>query len=217
MLIQLKDIQKRYKNNIVLDGLNLEVAKGDMIAIMGKSGVGKSTLLNIIAGLDKPDKGQYLYKDRPIHQQSIHDLAAFRRKHIGFILQNHPLIDSKNVFHNIALPLEYSKMSKNTIQKKANKILSDLEIIHCKDKYPSMLSGGEAQRVAIARALIQEPELILADEPTGSLDEETEENVMNLSQKLNNQGKTVIVVTHDRTVAEKCQKIYQIKKGIIFD
>src|SRR5699024_11369594 len=142
----------------------------------------------------------------PIHQQMLPYLTSFRRKNIGYIVKTHPLNDIKNFFHNIALPLEYSKMSKNTIQKKVNKILSDLEIIDCKEKYPSMLSGGEAQRVAIARALIQEPELILADEPTGSLDEETEENVMNLSQELNNQGKTVIVVTHDRTVAEKCQK-----------
>ncbi|MEI3614840.1 ABC transporter ATP-binding protein [Pseudogracilibacillus sp. SO30301A] len=213
MLIQLKNIQKSYKKNSVLKGLNLEVEQGEMIAIMGRSGVGKSTLLNIIAGIDKPDKGAYLYKNQPIHNQSINSLASFRRDNIGFILQNNPLIDSKNVFNNIALPLEYSRVSKEMIQKKVTNVLTNLEILNCKDKYPSMLSGGEAQRVAIARALVQDPEVILADEPTGSLDEESEENVMNLCQELNKEGKTVIIVTHDRRIAEKCEKIYNIKNG----
>ncbi|UTR16944.1 ABC transporter ATP-binding protein [Salipaludibacillus sp. LMS25] len=212
-MIQLENIQKSYKNNPVLSGFNLNVSEGEMIAIMGRSGVGKSTLLNILAGLEKADKGKYLYKNQSIHKKNINSLATFRRDNIGFILQNYPLIDSKNVFDNIALPLKYSKVPKDIIHHKVTKILIELEIIDCKDKGPTMLSGGQAQRVAIARALIQDPELILADEPTGSLDEESEENVMSLCEDLNNKGKTVIIVTHDREVAEKCRQIYYIKNG----
>lgn len=165
MLIQLKDVYKSYKKNSVLKGLDLEIYKGEMIAIMGKSGSGKSTLLNILAGLDQLDKGMYFYKNKPIHQQNISSLASFRRYNIGFILQNYPLIDSKNVFDNIALPLKYSKATKEIIREKVTQVLSNLDILDCKDKWPEMLSGGQAQRVAIARALVLEPETILADEP----------------------------------------------------
>lgn len=141
-------------------------------------------------------------------------MAQFRRQKIGFILQHYPLIDSKNVFDNVALPLRYGKYPKKEIKARIKQQLLALGLDHLEERWPEMLSGGEAQRVAIARALIQQPELILADEPTGSLDEASEEEILTLFKELNQQGKTVILVTHDRRVAETCHKIYYIRDGI---
>lgn len=216
-MIQLKEIKKTYfmgKQQIeVLKGIDLEVNKGEMIAIMGRSGSGKSTLLNILAGLDKPDHGIYLYQQETIHEKTLNDLAEFRRKRIGFILQNYPLIDSKNVFDNVALPLKYSNIPKKEMTDKVTTMLSTLRIEYVQSRSVDMLSGGEAQRVAIARALIQQPELILADEPTGSLDEESETEILALCKQLNDEGKTLIIVTHNPHVAEICHKKYKIHDG----
>jgi putative ABC transport system ATP-binding protein len=217
VVIQVQELKKSYtvgKRKIeVLKGIDLQVNKGDMIAIMGRSGSGKSTLLNILAGLDRADSGMYLYDEERISDKKLDELAYFRRQKIGFILQNYPLIDSKNVFDNVALPLRYSKHSRQDIEDKVSQMLSALGIAHLPDRWIDMLSGGEAQRVAIARALIQQPELILADEPTGSLDEETEKEILALCKELNQQGKTIIVVTHDQQVASICHKVYHVRDG----
>lgn len=217
IMIQVKELKKSYsvgKRRLdVLKGINLEVEAGDMLAIMGRSGSGKSTLLNILAGLEQADSGMYWYQQEAIHERNLKELAEFRRKKIGFILQNYALIDSKNVFENVALPLRYSKKPEDVIREKVKGILASLEIERLEKQAVDQLSGGEAQRVAIARALIQDPELILADEPTGSLDEETENELLGLFETLNQQGKTIIMVTHSPQVAERCQETIHIKDG----
>lgn len=217
MVIQIDNLKKSYKVGTreveVLKGVHLKVDQGDMIAIMGRSGAGKSTLLQIMAGLEQGDSGTYRFRQERVSEMNLQELAAFRRRHIGLILQNYALIDSKNVFNNIALPLRYSKQSKDEIEEKVTEILSSLEIEKLRDHAVDMLSGGERQRVAIARALIQNPELILADEPTGSLDEETEREILALFQDLNQQGKTLIIVTHNQQVADSCHQTYHMREG----
>lgn len=188
-----------------------------MLAIMGRSGAGKSTLLHILAGLEKPNGGSYYFQDKDITQLSYKELALFRKNNIGFILQNHALIEDKNIFDNVALPLLYGKASKKEIYSKVLKILQEMGLEDKVDQYPSELSGGEAQRIAIARALINDPDLILADEPTGSLDEETEQTILNLFTQLNRIGKTFILVTHDETVANVCNRVIRLKDGYIHD
>ena len=216
-MIEVKDLKKSYtskkKDISVLKNVNFSINKGEIVAIMGKSGVGKSTLLSILAGLEKPDNGVYLFNNEIINNKSVNELAQFRRDKIGLILQSSPLIDTKSMFDNVSLPLHYSKIQKENITKKTNDILHKLNIHHLKDRWIHSVSGGEAQRVGIARALIQDPELILADEPTGSLDEETEREILDIFLKLNKEGKTLIIVTHNKVVASICNKIYRIENG----
>lgn len=220
MVITIKKLKKSYlvgKRRIdVLKGLDLEIEQGEMIAIMGRSGSGKSTLLNIMAGLNTSDGGTYLYKQENVSEMNRDELADFRKRNVGLVLQNYALIDSKNVFDNIALPLRYSKHPKKEIKEKVNQILADLKITVLQNKAVDTLSGGEMQRVAIARALIQNPDLILADEPTGSLDEQTEREILELFTSLNQQGKTLVIVTHDKEVADCCHKIFYIRDGKCF-
>lgn len=216
-LIQVKELKKHYWDGSrkldVLQGVDLEVSAGEMIAVMGRSGSGKSTLLNILAGLDRADGGKYIFEGKCITGLNPHQLADFRRRNIGYIVQNYALIDSKNVFDNIALPLRYGGLSRREIAIKVNVMLDMLEIKQLQNKSPDHLSGGERQRVAIARALVQDPKCILADEPTGSLDEQTEEEILSIFRRLNQQGKAIIIVTHDRQVADICAKVYHIKSG----
>ncbi|QNR65243.1 ABC transporter ATP-binding protein [Paenibacillus peoriae] len=216
-MIQIKNLRKYYsvgnRKIDILKDINLEVNQGDMIAIMGRSGSGKSTLLNIMAGLLKADGGTYFYGKENVNEMSLEQSASFRRKNIGYVVQNSALIDSKNVFDNIALPLRYAKSSKADIEKKVAFVLAALDIKPLQYSSIDTLSGGELQRIAIARALIQNPKLILADEPTGSLDEQTENEVLSLFKDLNQQGKTIIIVTHNQQVADMCHKTYSIKNG----
>lgn len=216
-MIKIKNLSKCYSiGNTkidVLKNINLEVNQGEMIAIMGRSGSGKSTLLNILAGLLKADGGTYFYDEENMNKMGLEQSANFRRRNIGYVVQDSALIDSKNVFDNIALPLRYSKSSKKDIEKKVAFVLAALEIKNLQYNSVDTLSGGELQRVAIARALIQNPKLILADEPTGSLDEQTEDEVLSLFKDLNQQGKTIIIVTHNQQVADMCHKTYSIKNG----
>jgi len=200
MLIELNNIYKNYGqgDNLVraLRGISLQVEDGEMVAIMGKSGSGKSTLLNIIGGLDTFDQGEYYYKGKKTVFKNQEQMARFRRNKIGFIMQNFALIEHKTVFDNVALPLRYNRLSRKTIENRVRQELSNMGLQDKAKRYPYQLSGGECQRVAIARALINEPELILADEPTGALDSNTEEEIMNILQDFNRRGKTIIIVCY---------------------
>ncbi|MDF2685210.1 MAG: peptide transporter ATP-binding protein [Clostridia bacterium] len=219
MLISMKNIKKNYKkgDNLIhaLSDISIEIKKGEMVAIMGKSGSGKSTLLNIMAGLDILDSGEYLFEEKTVDFSNQQTLSDFRRENIGFVLQNSALIDEKNVFNNIALPLKYKRLSLKDINIKVNETAKNFAINDCLSAFPSQLSGGQAQRAAIARAVITEPNVVLADEPTGALDEETGKSIMFNFKKINLSGKTVIIVTHDKNIAEQCDRTIYIKDGKI--
>lgn len=215
MLIRLNNIHKSYKNGDkvthILNGLSMNIQKGEAVAIMGKSGCGKTTLLNILGGLDGFDEGEYYYKNEKIIFDNYNKLAKFRRERIGFIVQNFALINHINVYDNIALPLRCKKIYKKALDQKVNELLDMVGLRTELNKYPNQLSGGECQRVAIARALANDPELILADEPTGSLDIAAQEVILGELLKLNTKfNKTIVLVTHDIDVAENCSRIINI-------
>lgn len=213
-LLSLENITKSYdKKSIVLNEFNLSVNTGEMVAIMGKSGSGKSTVLNIISGIESADSGRYIFKGNDMSKVSGDKMTVFRRENIGFVLQHFALIENNSVFKNIALPLYLKHESKNVIKDKVLELAKDLEIENKLDKKPKQLSGGEAQRVAIARAIINQPSLILADEPTGALDENTGLKIMQIFRKLHQKGHTFIIVTHDSSVAEMCDRTIKIKDG----
>lgn len=217
LLLNLINLSKSYadgnKSKQILKGVDLTVESGEMVAIMGRSGAGKSTILHIIAGLEKVDGGEIWFQGSNLTNLNYKQLAQFRKNNIGFILQNYVLIDEKNVFDNVALPLVYSKKTKKEIKTTVFHLLEKLELNEYMYKFPKELSGGQAQRVAIARALINDPTLILADEPTGSLDEETESIILDIFSKINKEGRTLIIVTHDQSVAQKCSRIITLKDG----
>ncbi len=215
--IKLKSINKSFGKKSakvdVLEDLNLSIEKGELVAIMGKSGSGKTTLLNILAGIDTPDSGEYLFDEKPMKIKSAADGVKFRRNNIGIVLQHFALINDFTVFENVEVGLWESGLSMVEKHKRVNEVLKRLEISELKDKYPGKLSGGEKQRVAIGRAIICEPKLLLADEPTGSLDSTTEENIIKIIQDLNKaNGMTVVVVTHDDEVAESCTRTIRLEK-----
>ena len=217
-MLQLKDIIKKYnegKPNEVeaLRGVDLTVEKGEMIAIMGPSGSGKSTLLNIIGCMDTLTSGSYLCDGEEVASLSQKKLAALRNKKFGFVLQDFGLLADRSVEENVMVPLLFSKESLKSSTKRIKPILENLGIADLAKRRANQLSGGQAQRVAIARALVNEPDVILADEPTGALDTHTSEDVVNIFKKLNESGKTIIIVTHNPEVAKKCDKTYIIKDG----
>ncbi len=213
----LKDIKKTYTiGDIeveVLKGINLEIKRGEFVAIMGTSGSGKTTLLNIIGCLDRPTSGRYFLAGREVSGLDDNELSEVRNKHIGFIFQNFYLLPYVTVLENVLLPALYSDSSIN--KAKAMEILRLVGLSERARFKPSQLSGGQQQRVAIARALINEPDLILADEPTGQLDSNTAREIMDLLKELNKKGKTIILVTHDNNIAGYAEKIIQIKDGVI--
>lgn len=218
-IIRLKKISKVFGNGekIVraLRGISLDIDAGELIAVVGASGSGKSTLLNVIGLLDEASDGEYYLNDIKISNLKFKEKAQLRNKYLGFIVQNSALIKDYTVRDNIEIPLEYSKVKKNQRKIRVEKICNSLGIADKIDKYPSDLSGGQCQRVAIARALINNPNIILADEPTGALDSKTGQEIMNIFKDLNQQGKTIIIVTHDKKIAEQCNKIIYIEDGQI--
>lgn len=218
-LISLKHIKKIYGSGdstvSALNDVSLNIEKGAMIAVMGTSGSGKSTLLNIIGCLDRCTSGEYILNGKNIYNYSSKELANLRNKMFGFIVQYFALIDDYSVYENVVIPLEYAKVSRKEKKERVKNLLMKLGVEDKIDKLPSQLSGGQNQRVAIARALINEPEIILADEPTGALDRKTSAEIMSILKKLNEEGKTVIVITHDEEIAKKCKQIIRIEDGKI--
>jgi len=220
-MIQLKQINKIFRTEdletTAINNLSLEISKGDFVAIMGPSGCGKSTLLNILGLLDNPTSGNYLFNNEEISKYSEKNLTTIRRGNVGFIFQNFNLIDELTVFENVELPLQYLKVSKTERKKRVEDVLKKVDIAHRTSHYPRQLSGGQQQRVAVARALVIEPEFILADEPTGNLDSKNGKDVMGLLEELNNQGSTVIMVTHSKKDASYAKRCIYLNDGQMVD
>lgn len=217
-ILDLRNIYKTYGKDdnevIAVDGISIKVDKGDIIAIMGPSGCGKSTLLNILGCIDNPTKGEYYIDDFQVDFNKLNQLSKIRNEKISFIFQNFALIKDLSVLENVMLPLKFRGIARKEIVNKAIKYLNELDILNLKNKSIRQLSGGQQQRVAIARALTQESEIILADEPTGALDQENSIKIMKILQELNQKhNKTILVVTHDNLVASFCNKTLKMKDG----
>ena len=217
--IVLKNVTKIYGKEDTkvqaLKNINLTIKSGEMLAIMGASGSGKSTLLNLIGCLDTLTQGDYYLEEQNIKSYPEKKLAKIRNKTFGFIVQYFGLLDDYTAYENIQIPLEYAKIPRKKRKLLVENIMDRLKIREKIDKFPTELSGGQNQRVAIARALVNDPSTILADEPTGALDKKNSEEVMEILKNLNNEGKTIIVVTHDEKVASKCKRIIFIEDGEI--
>lgn len=216
-LVEFKNVSKIFEvaenRTIICENYDLTVNKGELVAIMGKSGCGKTTILNMIAGIDTIDSGEYIFNGSKVIIRTVMDGIRFRRNKIGIILQHFALINDFTVYENIELGLWESGKSKSEMKKSTLEMLDSLEISNLKNKYPNQLSGGEKQRVAIGRALVCKPMLLLADEPTGSLDSETESQIVKMLKSINKEtGTTIIIVTHDKEVAENCNRTIILQK-----
>lgn len=218
-LIELKGINKTYKNGEqelrVLKDIDLEVEKGDFVAIMGPSGSGKSTLMNVIGLLDRPTSGEYFLEGQEVGNLSEKKLARVRNEQIGFVFQQFFLLSKLNAFQNVELPLIYAGVHPAKRKEIAEQYLEKVELGSRMHHLPSELSGGQKQRVAIARALVNQPAIVLADEPTGALDTKTGEQIMDLLTKLNREGKTIIMVTHEPEIAAFANRRIVIRDGVI--
>ena len=217
-LIELNNISKSFKSCNVLNNISLNVYEKDMIAIVGKSGSGKSTLLNIMGLFLKPDSGKYFIQEKDADSLKEKETAKLRNSFFGFVVQDFALIDGLSVYQNILIPINYlkSKKEREISKSRINGILKSLDIYDKKSEPVYNLSGGQKQRAAIARALVNDPKIILADEPTGALDSKNALSIMNIFKELNNAGKTIILVTHDNDVANTCNKIISISDGNIY-
>ncbi|RUT73567.1 ABC transporter ATP-binding protein [Ancylomarina longa] len=196
-----------------LNNVNLEINNGEFVAIMGPSGCGKSTLLNIIGLLDNPSQGELHFNGYQVEKYTERQRTNLRKENIGFVFQSFNLIDELTVFENVELPLLYLKVSSSERKKRVNEALERMNIAHRAKHFPQQLSGGQQQRVAIARAVISKPNLILADEPTGNLDSGNGEEVMNLLSQLNEEGTTIVMVTHSPSDADRSHRIIQLFDG----
>jgi len=218
-MIQLKKIDKyydsRFQRTFILKGVNLEVKQGEFVSIMGPSGAGKSTLLNIVGLLDEPSAGEYYFWDEPAHKIKEKQKVQYHRSHIGFIFQAFHLIDELNVYENIETPLVYRGVKSKERKAMVADLLDRFNIVAKKDLFPSQLSGGQQQLEAIARAIIGSPKLLLADEPTGNLHSEQGEMIMKLLRKLNEEGMTIIQVTHSKENAQYGTRIVNLVDGMI--
>ena len=218
-MIHLKNLHKSYvtgQNSLhVLKGLDMNIEEGELVSIMGSSGSGKSTLLNIIGILDNYDRGEYYLDNMLISDMSEKKAALLRNKYIGFVFQSFNLISFKNAMENVALPLYYQNIGRKKRNKMAMEFLERMELHPWANHQPNELSGGQKQRIAIARALITKPRVILADEPTGALDSATSMEVMKIFKEINQQGVTVLIVTHEKDISEMTNKIIRLKDGLI--
>lgn len=220
-MLELKDIKKYYGEGDIqvkaLDGVSLTVDEGEFVAIMGPSGSGKSTLMNIIGCLDRPTSGSYKIDDEEVASLKSTQLATIRNKKIGFVFQSFNLLSRTSALHNVSLPLIYANLPKKERQERARQALKRVGLEDRMHHKPNELSGGQKQRVAIARALAGNPSVILADEPTGNLDSVTTKEVMNLFCELNDEGVTVVMVTHESDMAEYTKRIITFKDGLLID
>ncbi|NJW52415.1 ABC transporter ATP-binding protein [Salinimicrobium oceani] len=220
-MIEIKDLHKSYKtgsNSLhVLKGINFNVAEGELVSIMGSSGSGKSTLLNILGMLDEADGGTYTLDGVPIKNLNEKIAARYRNKFLGFIFQSFNLISYKTALDNVALPLYYQGIKRKERIDRAMEYLDKVGLTPWAQHLPNELSGGQKQRVAIARALASDPKVLLADEPTGALDTKTSYEVMDLIQKINEEGRTILIVTHEHDIAEMTKRIVNLKDGVIID
>ena len=220
-MLTIKKLHKSYpigdSSLHVLKGIDLQVEEGEMVAIMGSSGSGKSTLLNIIGMLDEADEGEYILDGVPIKNLTEKKAAIYRNKFLGFIFQSFNLISYKNALENVALPLYYQGQKRKDRLEKALFHLEKVGLKEWAHHLPNELSGGQKQRVAIARALAANPKLLLADEPTGALDTKTSHDIMDFIQSLNDEGKTILMVTHEEDIASMCKRIVRLKDGVIME
>ena len=216
-MIKTENLKKVYTTEEVettaLNNVNLEIEKGEFVSVMGPSGCGKSTLLNILGLLDNPSDGRLHFLDHEVSKYSERQRAQLRKENIGFVFQSFNLIDELTVFENVELPLLYLGYSSGDRKKKVNEVLERMEIMHRVNHFPQQLSGGQQQRVAVARAIVSTPKIILADEPTGNLDSERGDEVMSLLTSLNEQGTTVVMVTHSPTYAEYGNRVVHLFDG----
>lgn len=220
-MIKMRDITKYYSTGFVktfvLRNIDLDVQEGEFLTIMGPSGAGKSTLLHILGMLDTPSSGEYFFYDKPVHRMSERQLSDLHKNHIGFVFQSYHLIDDLTVYENLETPLLYKKVKGSERKGKIADMLDRFHMVAKKDLFPNQLSGGQQQKVAVARAIIINPRLILADEPTGNLNTKEGEEVMDLLKELNENGTTIIQVTHSEKNAAYGQKIINLLDGWIVD
>jgi putative ABC transport system ATP-binding protein len=218
-MIRINGLSKVFRTDEVetaaLNDIEFKAEHGEFVAVMGPSGCGKSTLLHILGLLDTPSNGQYYFMDKEVSQYKESQMTDLRKGNVGFIFQSFNLIDELTVFENVELPLLYLEMSLKERKKKVDEVLERMQISHRKNHFPQQLSGGQQQRVAVARAVVANPKLILADEPTGNLDSANGEEVLKLLEELNNEGTTIVMVTHSSTHAERANRIVQLFDGKI--
>ncbi len=218
-MIQTKDLVKIYRTEDIettaLNKVNLSIEQGEFVAIMGPSGCGKSTLLNILGMIDSPSAGEFYFAGEEVGHLSERKRSNVRKHNLGFVFQSFNLIDELTVFENVELPMLYTKTPSSERKRRVEELLEGMQMMHRKDHFPQQLSGGQQQRVAVARAVVNKPKLILADEPTGNLDSSTGDEVMKLLADLNNEGTTIIIVTHSQYCAEFANRTVRMLDGQI--
>ena len=219
MIIETKDLKRLFQVGSetveALKGINLSVEKGEFVSIMGPSGSGKTTLMNIIGCLDTPSQGTYYLNNQLVNELDDDELASIRNKEIGFVFQSFHLLAKNSALNNVMLPMKYAGVKESEAEKRAINVLDKVGLSDRTSHAPSELSGGQQQRVAIARALVNNPSIIFADEPTGNLDSQTGDDVMNLFKELNSQGQTIILITHEEDIARQSKRIINIRDGLI--